>query len=446
MRKTLLLLFLALPGAVAAQYSQYYYHCQGDTLEHDSPTYFHHWWEWEDYYTTLRAGWLGGGTGLRMGKRLQRHDTPDTLKIVGLAGLRPFIHESQYQYCDTLTPDSLYLYGANPFVRLAAVRRHWWRDEHRTIHLRFNGIREDAIVSEDWIPAEDRLTFCCVNHRWDAYFGVYEYYFDSAITVVDSFYVGSDQCWAGLYRVHDWSGMLTGVDCVDRPCDFLSWIAIPGKIIPVGTSTWRHVIYHDVYLIWPIIQVDTTVPPAHVCLPLENLRATAVDTFSATVAWDDFSTTTSRVEVRYGPTATPGINWYTQVVAAGVNSAALSLPRRDQVNYSVIVRPVCDTLKTAAAWSDTLFLTLPRDTATQGIAAAAARVSLHPNPASGEVRVESDHGLRQVELCNAAGTLVYSSPAAGHRHTVPLDGLAAGTYLVMVRTENGLSVSRLSVR
>ena len=62
------------------------------------------------------------------------------------------------------------------------------------------------------------------------------------------------------------------------------------------------------------------------------------------------------------------------------------------------------------------------------------------------MQITAPCGLLQVDLHNASGTLVISSPASGTTHTLSLDGLAAGSYIATVRTSCGTAAKRLAIR
>ena len=427
-----ILAILALQGTLQAQYSQYYYHRTGDTIEHDSPVYFHAWWKWLDHHFSRRLLYFNLSKNLcdTTRPRLLQHYTPDTMKIVGIAGLSPIrsVFEREiFQNYDTTQKVHLYIVGDDPFAELAKIERgRWWDDAHRMIHI--VSTANNPNLDRDMVPPEEQISGCCFDHPLDDYFGVFEYYFDSAISVVDTFYVGTTSTPL-LYETHEYPSLVN--DCDDNLCDNLNEYTYLRKYPPLfpDWTKWRTL---PVYLVWPIIEIDTTVPPDFVCLPLEDLHVTALDTFAATVAWSDVSSQTTEVQVRYGPTATPNANWRTLTVAGGSRSATLGLPREEFADYAVMVRPLCDSLKTSAAWSDTVFFSLPRDTV--GILSPhAAGFTLQPNPAMGSVSVTLAEGVAlpaEVEVVDMAGRTVLARRATSPTLTLPLDGLPAGTYLV----------------
>ena len=451
MRKIILMTMLALAilcGTANAQYSRYYYHRVGDTIEQDSPIYFHSWWEWDFHRTTGKliglnySGYHSSPLVDSSYFHLQRHFTTDTLKIIGIAGVRPInppwpgfhITDStgwHFEPADSTNfTASLYIYGTSPHVCLARVDRQWWREPYRIIHLVSKGIISDLEHDNDYVrPEEWRTTWCCHDHELNTYLGVYEYYFDSAIYVVDSFYVGRSRS-SDHYSVNLIAKNLATYDCKGQDCGY----GLPTMLdyYKDGLRT-RWIESYNALLIFPIIAVDTTVPPEGMCLPLENLRLTSVDTFSAGIAWDDVSTITSAVQVRYGPVATPHANWRTLRVPADSNHITLDLPRREFTDYAVCIRPLCDTAKTVAAWSDTLFFSLPRNTDTTGIPAANAPIlSLHPNPTTGEIIVnlpESALGT-DLELLDLEGRTLLKVKIQQTETTLNLASFPTGTYFL----------------
>lgn len=545
------LLFVCSQDRLSAQYAEYYYHRTGDTIEQDSPIYFHAWWDWEAFRLSQEDAVLGytydyifGGVPRII--KLTYFQTTDTLKVIGIAGLervRRLPWEGLHNSWNYSSNDTLYLYDydtSGAFVQRARIVRDTGENIHRYINIRGNGWWYGRNYTGrrlwDFGP-------CCHDYPWDTTFALFEYYFDSAVYVVDSFYVGNlGKCLAaqhhGLHYVCD-------APPYSADCHF------PHQRLKTFNVTWRYDTFPEAMMIWPIIAIDTTVPPAFVCLPLENLTLSTVDTFSAVISWDTFPQYTA-VELRYAPATALSdslpVQWDERLVT-DTNVATLTGLSSTEGEYVVLARAVCDTLKRSSPWSDTLYITLPRDippppclavdslavvatdtflvvlrwadhpeaqaielsfgpadtvrspwqtailsgasvghtlvladtavsdyaftaralcdtatghtspwsdtlyvtlprdTAGLGItpASAAARIALVPNPASGEVLVVSNLPLHRVELHNAAGTRVYSAPAAGLRHTIPLTGLAAGIYMVSAYMDNRLEVLRLSV-
>ena len=77
--------------------------------------------------------------------------------------------------------------------------------------------------------------------------------------------------------------------------------------------------------------------------------------------------------------------------------------------------------------------------------AVSANTSIYPNPASGSCTVSCD-GMRSVRIINAMGQTVGTVRATSGTATIPLQGLAAGVYMLQVETTSGTAVKKLIVQ
>ncbi|MBR4738444.1 MAG: T9SS type A sorting domain-containing protein [Bacteroidales bacterium] len=73
-------------------------------------------------------------------------------------------------------------------------------------------------------------------------------------------------------------------------------------------------------------------------------------------------------------------------------------------------------------------------------------VGVLPNPAAGRVTVTSSFGLREIEIYNAAGNKVMARRAAGYSAILDIGELPVGPYLVRVKTPGGTVTKKLVVR
>ena len=190
----LLVICILLAGSSAsrAQYADMYYHRVGDTIEWRSPIGYYSWWEFEYFYehalptrvsVVNSFPWFEGYAYDSI-IVLQKFSTPVPLRIVGVAGspyqgnqnnftMSPAVGNTQeYFYVYQSTPDSLVRVAEAPWNLL---------DSHRTLHVvtHFNG----GWGSWNWDS-------CCIYNPVDEYIPIYEYYFDSVVTVTGDFYVG----------------------------------------------------------------------------------------------------------------------------------------------------------------------------------------------------------------------------------------------------------------
>lgn len=75
-----------------------------------------------------------------------------------------------------------------------------------------------------------------------------------------------------------------------------------------------------------------------------------------------------------------------------------------------------------------------------------AKISLAPNPASGNFQLKSSQiNLQRIELINASGATVLAQSATGYSTVVPVEGLPVGIYWVRIYTDEGVGVKRVMV-
>jgi len=200
-------------------------------------------------------------------------------------------------------------------------------------------------------------------------------------------------------------------------------------------------------LIYPIIELDTTVPPAGMCVPVSNVEVMVTDSGCATVTWDGFPNYTS-VTLHYGPVNLPVSAW-TSVDVTELTMYQICDFNHDIPRYGVQLKAYCD--KQEMPWSEPVYFNTPSDTGSggsEGIASPtllSAQTFLQPNPARDEVTVSSSFNLKRIELHDAAGILVYSELAAGHTTTIDVGFLRSGTYIVTIHTHDGITHKRLVV-
>ena len=115
--KTKIIILAAMLAAVVgaqAQYSDYYYHRTGDTVDIYSEIAYYKWWDFE-YMVNLRARISAdifipyGGNNTTM--MATKYHTPSSFKVVGIAGCLRFI---QNPNTPNFKPEYLYLFDATP--------------------------------------------------------------------------------------------------------------------------------------------------------------------------------------------------------------------------------------------------------------------------------------------------------------------------------------------
>ena len=482
----IVLLLTTITVGARAQYSDYYYHRVGDTIEWKAENGYYSWWEWQTFYENqllMNPDWDAVANGLSLSIipylladstiLLQRFYTPVPLKIIGIAGVA---FRGTYNFMRGLIPveDSIQeyflIYDAigDSFPLVAQVPWHTM-DTMRTLHF----------FAHPLVSPYD--TTCCESFSKEYFFPLKEYYLDSAIYVMDSFYVGSsmhgrtanDECKTMLY------GGWTGKEhrCVNvPPCDpelqdsfYCMPMGISYKVKgysgpddmrydcpaltphpqqnPFYSSPWRwiHAPQPIALMIYPIIEVDTTVPPDWACDSVQNVQVTVSGT-SATVTWDGFPNY-SRMLLRYGLRNESQAQWR-EVDVTGSTLHTLTNLSPSSI-YGVTLMAECEVSKKETPWSAPLLFYVPADTSgggtegVEGTTTLSRLTFLQPNPAREEVTVTSSFNLTAIDLWTADGVMVYHGERSGHDTTVDVSWLPAGTYIVAIHTHNGTTHKRL---
>ena len=460
---------VAMANCAQAQYSDLYYHRVGDTIEWQAPNGYFSWWLFEQCFneniviqTHESSGWYWRGVKYEGDSAicLQHFYTPTPLKIIGIAGspmlCAPDIDTVMWH--DTLeTEEYLVIYDVDSSGTMTLKAQAPWRmsDPHRILHIKTH--ESDT----GWNP--DIPDSCCWHHPQNKYLRIYEYYFDSAIYVYDSFYVGgtyfTTRFVSTRYRV-----------CLMVPNNHYQNLCNPelqsiqqGVCAPQGvllrmkshfmpytwdysfsTAPWVFVRPPEVSLIYPIIEVDTTVPPEGSCIPIGNVQVLPSGT-SATVSWDYFPNYTS-VQLKYGHGAQA--TWTTIDVTDQTVHTLTGL--EPTMPYGVTLQAFCD--KEAMPWTEPVYFYTGQDTTTGGDTTdvslptiLSAHTFMLPNPARDEVTISSSFDLTRIEIHDAAGVLVYSESVAGHQTAVNIGFMRPGTYIVTIQTHAGTTHKKLVV-
>ena len=198
-------------------------------------------------------------------------------------------------------------------------------------------------------------------------------------------------------------------------------------------------------LIYPIILVDTTVPPTSACGPVENVEVPVVGISDATVTWDAFPNYT-RAQVQYGSISLPTSQW--SILETTDALMRLEGLNTDFPRLGVRVRGICDEAREGGVmteWSDIVYFNLLPDTnaSIEKPQGSQLHIVLQPNPSSGEVVITSLPLLQSIDIWNDRGILVYSEAATGPRVELNLSDLPAGAYLVTIHTAGGITTKKL---
>ena len=458
MKRILFIAMFALAATVAgAQYADLYYHRVGDTIEQNPNNGYFLWWDWDRSLQTNE--WVNYEWHQFSAINLIRFETDIPLKVLGLAG----IVSSRASIYTTLFTDStafqeyFLLYEADSTGVNFKGQLPWrLRDPHRHVHIYANGLVHSHPDS------------CCKYMPNEAVLPIYEYYFDSAITVYDSFYVGgtcysrytgfpsSLEEYLTVYSAGRYWDVAIGFDC--KGSDFagfceqsraqyyqVDWVYnIDGEIVDTIYG-WRPAGYDHNLLVYPIVEMDTTVPPPDMCVALGNVQASISAGGCLTVSWDQWPNYTV-VQMRHGPITVPQNQWDT----AEVTGTTYTVCGLDSAmgTYGYSLRALCAGARDTMEWTTLQWLPLTGVSSIEHPEPSplAASVALAPNPASGEVLVTSQHYMTRIEMYNSRGILVYSEPTSGHEHRLSLEGLPAGSYIVSVQTTAGSTAKRLAVQ
>lgn len=445
--------------AVQAQWSSEYYHRTGDTVEQRVPIYYYQWWDWDRYLTTgefvkLTESFSGGWYAI-----MNYFYTPTPIKVIGIAGMvKEFSPNMRWPLAPDTLPDSLYLYnaGLNGPEPLASVP---WRT---TDSCRYLSITSNGGMGAEW----SSLDTCCGYMPWNQVERVYEYYFDTSFILMDSFYVGgtlirgNNIMWAtGLNSLrYDCNGngpsdflclflyhklVFRNCNCHHGDDGLIHYEPLPGwSVLNPYSEEYAPFITTGMLMVFPIIEVDTTVPPQGYCMPPENVQVLLTGSGTATVTWDGFVNYTD-IQVQYGLSTRPFGQW-TTVDTNGTMYMITDLDTTVYATYGVRVRASCDNEKKYTPWSDVVYFTMGSPSTGIAESELSRSVVLQPNPAREEVALSSMmHLLQYFEIRNAAGILVHSGYLSSRTATISLEGLPAGTYIVTVQTQGGTTAKKL---
>lgn len=444
---------------VQAQYSHLYYHCVGDTIQYNTPIYYHNWWGFETSYHNRTSTGACHIKHLFEKKILSYYFTPTPLKVIGIAAFYPFLGWNQYtnSYLPPRKQEYILLYEAtiDSFYEVKSVP--WQASDDTTRYIRLRGRR--PYHSDDYEAwSNDPSVICCDGVRWDRIVPVVEYYFDSAIVVQDSFYVGLTdnstlppfddsvllsgdvQFWYALNNFRqDCEGRIASNESGNNFCG-LYWpsirIGYSFGITGLAAFDTLYTNYDFVPMVFPIIMVDTTEPPAEYCPPVENLQVHNMGGDTVEVTWDAHPDHRYGYEVQYGTVGQPLSAWTTIWCE---RNYALIMGLQMGRSYNLRVRPYCDSEKIDTGdWCRSVFFTVQEGTDV-GLAPSplSQHTTLSPNPATSSVTVSSDYIIMSLDLYDAAGRHLWSQPENRRSETIDVSNYAAGRYLLMITTSQG---------
>ena len=372
------------------------------------------------WYATVGTKW----------EAASRFYTDTTLRVIGIAicghGIPSMAYDSTnmslYYYSDSVVRLKIYEAGDSVLIPLASgVANMNETDRWMEVsgfyrgEIYFGHSRNPWPGNGDWIVP------------------VTEIYFDSAVTVEDSFYVGFAPIHPNKDLFFVYYQLLWGNSSF---CPFVGMAEYD-----IETYRWRYGPLNDNFFMFPIIDsvgwsmyCDTLV-----CPEVEELNVSAGygmavcswlgDTLSGHIQW----------QLSYGPAGTEPENG--QVITTTALSRVLN-GLDDTVEYVVYVRGYCGVCRKWGEWSEGKVFRLRGP---EGVLTAESERSVRmvPNPSHGRVEVSSDCSMQRVTVYDAQGVQVLMQKISDKTAVIDLSGRSAGLYFVTVYTTTGVVCRKL---
>lgn len=428
-----ILSLIAVAGSVMAQSG--YYHQVGDTVRGKSPIYQYE----QDWWPTLNAiGHTDSMIGTVYTFGYMKHTTNTPLKVIGVASTCARLDNSNpyniHEDMDTSIDGTLYyvLFDATA-GGLVEKARVCWSDDYMTHPKRYMELprKGGAATCEDML---DNTTIVPLR----------EYYFDSAITVTDSFYLGcvlpdintsgpdgfaifsyiASHMWDYCVYYTDYSINSPYKDCETEIPTFT--YSDSSKL----DNQWHYHTHKHFLLIFPIIEVDTST----FCITPDEPYVVSRDSVRVRVEWTDTSNLSWEVS-RTAPNGDPDAGLITPTAVPYIEYTDID----DDSVYHVYVRGYCET-GVWSGWSDwsthcliDSIPTPPTPPDSLGITAIeTADFSLSPNPTDGSVQLIGLHDeLTSIEVLDITGHFL---KAFENTAIFSISDLSSGTYIVRVKT------------
>ena len=426
---------MLLTGSVVAQNG---YHQVGDTVRGKCPIYQYE----QGWWPTLNAS---GHTDSLINTAFStfgymKHTTNTPLKIIGVASTWARLDRTNMQEdLDTSIDGTLY------YVLLDAtaggpveLTRVCWTDDYSTHSTRYLELPRRGGES------------CDQMQDYTAIVPLREYYFDSAITVTDSFYLG---CVTSDPIITDFDGFSYIASHIWDYCSYSSMDAngtykecatdMPEFIYYDSSrldNQWHYYTHKRFQLIFPIIELDTF------CVTPEEPQVTYRDSLTVRVEWVDNNNLYWEVS-RSALNGDPDTGLITPTTVPYIEYTDIN----DDSIYHVYVRGYCET-GIWSGWSDwsthCLIDSIPTPpTPPAGITTIEATdFTLSPNPAKSLVTLKCTGDMQgSVEIIDMQGKVWSKKSLAGHHTEFDVSTLPAGTYLVCITTDKGTTTKKLSI-
>lgn len=400
---------------VSSALAQSGYYQVGDTVRGKCPIYQYE----QGWWPTLNAS---GHTDSLIGTigafGYMKHTTNTPLKVIGVASTIARLDRSNptnmQEDMDPSIDGTLYYVlcdaTASGPVELARV---CWTDDYMTHPKRYMEL-----------PMRGGAASCDQMQDLTAIVSLREYYFDSAITVTDSFYLG---CATPDPIVTDFNGFSYIASHMWAYCTYWSAEADGtykecAMDIPEFTyydssrldNQWHYYTHKRFQLIFPIIELDTTQPDT----VWRTITALSADDGLGEVTGGGIYPDSSWVTITANPYALDCIGCHIEF---------------DHWNDSDTTNP-----RLVFVISDTTFTAYFRmvEDSTEGInerSISNSQFSIYPNPASMTVTVETDQPST-LTLTDATGRMIADFKNLNSKFKIDVSSLPAGVYFVRLST------------
>ncbi len=388
--------------------------------------------------------------------------TDSTLRVCGIAicAIPLFLSEG---YIDSN-------FSADPQIHTDSfIRVHIYEAGSGTLVTQANAIANINTVSRYIQTYGWEHTTDWSFHQYNVYgrhykvYPVTEVYFDSTVTVSDSFYIGLSSVHpapqTGLYPGKTIIGVLEYSCCAPEiyidPQSYCfrtygstttMYYEQQFASFDLNTERWGYSTgtLIGLPLIFPII--DSTgwylYCDTMVCPRIKDLIV-SVSEGMAVCSWlGDTLDGHSQWQLSYGPAGTePGGG---RVITTSAQSQVLS-GLNDTMLYVAYVRGYCDECGKWGEWSPGMGfrLRVPEREGCAGVPEGS--VSLQPNPARGVVNVVSSFRLSRIEVYSLDGRKVLEQEADGISTVVDVSGLSSGKYIAALYLPHGVATKKLVV-
>ena len=426
MKKILFIIsFIAATSSTIAQSG--YYHQVGDTVRGKCPIYHYENGWWPTLNATGHTDSLINTAFSTFG--YMKHTTNTPLKVIGIASTWARLDRTTMQEdLDDSIDGSLY------YVLLDAtasgpveLTRVCWTDDYSTHPTRYMELPRRGGES------------CDIMQDYTAIVPLREYYFDSAITVTDSFYLGCvvpdiDASGPNAFTIFTYIASHMWDYCSYSSAEANGTYKECAIDLPEFTyydssaldNNWHHFTHKRFQLIFPIIELDTF------CVTPEEPQVAYRDSLTVRVEWVDNSNISWEVS-RTAPNGDPDAGLITPTTVPYIEYTDIN---NDSI-YHVYVRGYCET-GIWSGWSDwstpCVIDSIPTPPAPPaGITSIeTAELTISPNPTDGTVQILGLQGeLTDIEVLDMTGRLLKTFEKAS---TFNISTLSSGIYIVRVKT------------